>query len=137
MFKHAANCGAKTFDGVQVKAINFIDVPYKGARELPHEYPGRPVSASYLDKENNISGEIAFDYLVDASGRVGLLSTKHLKNRRYNQGLKNVANWGYWAGSGVYAEGTPRERSPFFEALQGSLPFRRLDWSSLFDLYAY
>ncbi|QKX53210.1 uncharacterized protein TRUGW13939_00286 [Talaromyces rugulosus] len=118
MFKHAANFGAKTFDGVQIKAIKFEDVPYKGPVELPHEYPGRPVSATYTRKEDGITSEIKFDFVVDASGRVGLLSTKYLKNRRYNQGLKNVANWGYWKGCGTYGEGTPRANSPFFEALQ-------------------
>lgn len=119
LFKHAAKSGAKAFDGVQIKKINFIDVPYKGSGELPHDYPGRPVSATYLRKDDNTTHEIKFDYIVDASGRVGLLSTKHLKNRRYNQGLKNVATWGYWKGAGAYGKGTPRENSPFFEALQG------------------
>ncbi|PON24531.1 hypothetical protein TGAM01_v206461 [Trichoderma gamsii] len=118
LFKHAAKSGAKAFDGVQIKKINFVDAPYKGSGELPHEYPGRPVSATYLRKDDNTTHEIKFDYIVDASGRVGLLSTKHLKNRRYNQGLKNVANWGYWKGAGAYGKGTPRENSPFFEALQ-------------------
>ncbi|KAK8054752.1 hypothetical protein PG994_009819 [Apiospora phragmitis] len=67
MFRHAAESGAKTFDGVKVKST----------------------------KE---TGRIAFDYVVDASGRAGILSTQYMKNRRYNQGLKNVASWGYWRG---------------------------------------
>lgn len=119
LFQHAAKSGAKAFDGVQVKSINFIDVPYKGPGELPHEYPGQPVSATYVRKDDNTTHDIKFDYIVDASGRVGLLSTKHMKNRKYNQGLKNVATWGYWKGAGAYGKGTPRENSPFFEALQG------------------
>ncbi|PTB70124.1 FAD/NAD(P)-binding domain-containing protein [Trichoderma citrinoviride] len=118
LFQHAAKSGAKTFDGVQVKSIRFVDEPYKGPGELPHDYPGRPVSAIYLRKDDNTSHEIKFDYVVDASGRVGILSTKHLKNRKYNQGLKNVATWGYWKGAGAYGVGTPRQNSPFFEALQ-------------------
>lgn len=119
MFQHAAKSGAKTFDGVKVQDIHFVPCQGADRREWPHEYPGKPVSATYLRKEEGTTGEIIFDYLVDASGRVGLLSTRHLKNRRYNQGLKNVASWGYWTGASSYGEGTPRENSPFFEALQG------------------
>ncbi|ETS03176.1 non-heme halogenase [Trichoderma reesei RUT C-30] len=118
LFQHAASSGAKTFDGVQVKSINFIGEPCEGFGELPYDYPGRPYSATYLMKDDKTSREIKFDYIIDASGRVGLLSTKYLKNRKYNQGLKNVATWGYWKGAAAYGVGTPRQNSPFFEALQ-------------------
>ena len=37
-----------------------------------------------------------FDYLIDASGRAGLVSTRYLRNRRFHQSFKNVAIWGYW-----------------------------------------
>ncbi|KAI0343377.1 FAD/NAD(P)-binding domain-containing protein [Trametopsis cervina] len=77
---------------------------------------GRPVKASYVGVDG-VKGEIEFEYLVDASGRNGLLSTRYLKNRRYNQSLRNVAVWGYWRGTGMYGKGTPRENAPFFEAL--------------------
>ncbi|CDO75697.1 hypothetical protein BN946_scf184585.g10 [Trametes cinnabarina] len=62
-------------------------------------------------------GEITFDYLVDASGRAGIMSTKYLKNRKFNVSLKNVAVWGYWKSAGMYGRGTDRENAPFFEAL--------------------
>lgn len=42
-----------------------------------------------------------------------------MKNQKFNQGLKNVAQWGYWKGAGKYAEGTRRENQPYFEALTG------------------
>ena len=80
--------------------------------------PGRPVSASWSRKDGS-SGVIEFEYLVDASGRAGLVSTKYLKNRKNNQALKNIANWGYWKGAGKYGQGTSREGVPFFEALTG------------------
>lgn len=114
MFKHAAESGAKTFDGVRVISVEFEDDSSTGDDML-----GRPVHAMYLIKDTKETGTIEFDYLVDASGRAGLLSTKYMKNRRYNQSLKNVANWGYYEGTGSYAPGTARENSPFFEALQG------------------
>lgn len=47
------------------------------------------------------------------------MSTKHLKNRHFNQGLKNIASWGYWQGAGRYGVGTAQEGVPYFEALSG------------------
>ena len=81
--------------------------------------PGRPVSASYVRRIENEAATISFEYLIDATGRAGLLSSKYLKNRRYNQGLKNIATWTYWEGVNPYAEGTSRANSPYFEALRG------------------
>ena len=78
----------------------------------------RPTSANWKRKDGT-TGSIKFEYLVDASGRAGVVSTKYYKNRKYNQGLKNVAQWGYWSENGQYAEGTERQNEPFFEALTG------------------
>lgn len=119
VFRHAGKCGAKIFDGVKVESIDFdessgIDVP-EGSKVANI---GRPVSATWKRKDGT-TGSIKFDYLVDASGRVGLVSTKYMKNRSYNKGLKNVASWGYWTGTDQYAMGTKRENQPYFEALTG------------------
>lgn len=81
---------------------------------------GRPVSASSSRKESGVSGTIRFKYLVDASGRAGLVSTKYTKNRKYNQGLKSIATWGYWNFAGTHG---PGEGDPFFEAIQGTSPY--------------
>ncbi|CAN8103580.1 unnamed protein product [Discula destructiva] len=118
MFKHAGECGAKIFDGVQVKSIEFECGVTKVEEGEENLNPGKPISATYQIKGSKELGEISFDYVVDASGRAGILSTKYMKNRRFNQGLKNVADWAYWEGCDAYAAGTPRENSPFFEALQ-------------------
>lgn len=112
MFKHAGKSGAKIFDGVKVKTIDFV--PDSEAPDL-----GRPVSATWSRKDGS-SGVTKFEYLVDATGRAGLVSTKYLKNRKYNQGLKNVASWGYWKGASDYGVGTPAEGQPYFEALGGT-----------------
>ncbi|KAI1099511.1 FAD/NAD(P)-binding domain-containing protein [Jackrogersella minutella] len=117
LFKHAGNCGAKTFDSTKVASLEFE--PHVATDATPQADGanlGRPVSATWTRKDGS-SGVISFEYLVDASGRQGLLSTKYLKNRKYNQGLKNVANWGYWNGGSVYGPGTYKEGSPYFEAL--------------------
>ena len=67
-----------------------------------------------------MEGTITFEYLVDATGRAGLMSTKYLKNRSFKDSLKNIAVWGYWAGVGSYGEGTARAGAPWFEALTGT-----------------
>ncbi|GLA43656.1 hypothetical protein AnigIFM63309_001587 [Aspergillus niger] len=78
--------------------------------------PGRPVSVTWVRKDGS-SGSIALKYLVDASGRNGILSTKYLKNRKFNDNFKNVANWAYWKTDNLYGLGTHMEGSPYFEAL--------------------
>ncbi|KLO13011.1 FAD/NAD-binding domain-containing protein [Schizopora paradoxa] len=104
IFKHASVCGAKTFDEHKVTAIQFDE-------------SSRPISASWVNKEGT-TGSIGFTFVVDASGRKGILSTKYLKNRTFNQGLKNVASWGYWSDvHSQYGKGTPREYSPYLESL--------------------
>lgn len=118
-FRHAEKCGAKIFDGVKVESIEFIE---SSGIIVPKESKvadlGRPVSASWKRKDGT-RGSINFEYLVDGSGRSGLVSTKYLKNRSFNKGLKNVASWGYWQGTDQYAMGTDRQNSPYFEALTG------------------
>lgn len=121
MFKHAAQSGAKTFDGVRVGDLEFRpwdknDPVEKEFAEFPAPNPGRPTSARWSRKDGT-SGVISFNYLIDASGRVGLVSTKHYKNRRYNQGLKNIASWGYWKNMEPYDLGGVHEDQPYFEAL--------------------
>jgi len=118
IFKHAGKSGAQIFDVVKVNSVNFVPSEHQIDVITDTPGPGRAVSATWSRKDGS-SGEIKFDYLVDASGRAGVVSTKYLKNRKSNQGLKNIANWGYWSGAANYAEGTAREGYPFFEALKG------------------
>lgn len=96
------------------------------------ENGARPVSASWKGIEGQ-EGTVSFDFLIDASGRRGLLSTKYLHNRQFNQSLKNIATWAYWSGTGSYKPDTPRAGSPFFEALGGMwLDFKLLSLSNQF-----
>ncbi|KAI9659491.1 MAG: hypothetical protein M1821_001749 [Bathelium mastoideum] len=117
IFKHAGKSGAKIFDGVKVESIEFSE---SSGVQVPEDSKvadlGRPVSAKWSRKDGS-SGSVKFDYLIDASGRQGIVSTKYMKNRKYNTGLKNVASWAYWKGAGQYAVGTARQGQPFFEAL--------------------
>ncbi|KAL8792397.1 MAG: hypothetical protein Q9195_005011 [Heterodermia aff. obscurata] len=117
IFKHAAKCGARTYDGTKIDSIEFKpndDEKFPVDANAPN--PGRAVSANWSRKDGS-SGKIGFDYVVDASGRAGVISTKYLKNRTVNEGLRNIAHWAYWKGAATYGEGTERATSPFFEAL--------------------
>ena len=122
IFQHAGKSGAKIFDAVKVESIDFNE---SSDIHIPDDTKvanlGRPVSATWKAKDG-ATGSIKFDYLIDASGRMGIVSTKYMKNRKYNQGLKNVASWGYWTGTDKYAVGTKRENQPYFEALTGICP---------------
>lgn len=121
LFKHAGKSGAKTFDQTKVDSLQFEPYPHDGfTSEDRLANPGRPVSAAWSRKDGT-SGTIKFDYLIDGSGRNGIISTKYLKNRRFNEGLKNIAIWSYWKGAKRYKQGEENENSPFFEALNGKL----------------
>ncbi|KIP05710.1 putative halogenase [Phlebiopsis gigantea 11061_1 CR5-6] len=103
LLAHAATCGATVVQETRVSEIHF-----DGAR---------PVAASWAAQDGS-AGRIAFEYLVDASGRNGLMSVKYLKNRQFSQSLKNVALWGYWTGAGAYMPGTSRDNAVWIEALE-------------------
>ncbi|KAG1817947.1 uncharacterized protein BJ212DRAFT_1568202 [Suillus subaureus] len=107
LLDHATSCGAKVFEQTSVKSFGF------SATES-----SRPVTAEWLRAADGETGVISFDYLVDASGRSGLMSTKYLRNRHFNASLKNIALWGYWTGVGTYGTNTSREGAPWFEALR-------------------
>lgn len=78
----------------------------------------RPIAVSWKTAQG-ATGKTTFEYLIDASGRNGIISTKYLKSRKFTNSLKNVASWGYWKNAGAYKPGTNREGAPFFEALTG------------------
>ncbi|KAF5866514.1 hypothetical protein ETB97_011399 [Aspergillus alliaceus] len=118
LFRHAAKSGAMTFENVSLKSVNFE--PYKNEEfSSLHKLanPGRPVSAEWTTKDGR-SGTISFDYLVDATGRAGVLSTKYLKNRKFNESFRNIAMWGYFKGNIPPSPGTDRENQPISEGMR-------------------
>ncbi|KAJ5643189.1 FAD/NAD(P)-binding domain-containing protein [Penicillium longicatenatum] len=117
IFQHAGKSGAKVFDGVKVHSLHFISY---GDQEASDINPGKPISASWSAKDGT-TGIIRFGYLVDASGRAGLVSTKYLKNRSFNPGLKNVTSWGYFRNAGRYGAGTCAEGAPYFHVLEDGM----------------
>ncbi len=96
LLEHAKSQGVKVFEGVEVRSLEF-----EGER---------PVSASYLVNQHGNgnagqNGSISFDYLIDASGRNGIMANRYLRNRRYHQVFKNIAVWGYWKNTDRLATG--------------------------------
>jgi len=107
LLDHARESGASVYERTRATSLRFSD-------------QSRPVSAEWRRSyPTEHSGRISFDFLVDATGRAGLMSDRYMKNRHYNESLRNIALWGYWTGVGLYAQGTEREGAPWFEALTG------------------
>ncbi|KAH8435192.1 NAD(P)/FAD-dependent oxidoreductase [Aspergillus melleus] len=121
MLKHAVKCGAKVFTPVRVTSLQFAPTGARdnSAQSTPDNAShslGRPVSATWASTED--CGAIRYKYLIDATGRSGIVSTKYMKNRKMNTALKDAATWGYWEGCGVFGEGTHTENDPYFEAIR-------------------
>lgn len=80
LLDHARELGVEVHEGVTVKEVEF-----DGAR---------PVAARWVG--DGEQGRVTFDYLIDASGRGGVLATKYLKARKFHNVFRNVATWSYW-----------------------------------------
>jgi len=123
LLKHARSCGASVFEQTKAVAVNFGSEHDSRKKPLSVSWaltPPGPEGQAQMIKESSdamIRGTTNFKYLIDTSGRAGLMSTKYLNNRYFNQALKNIAVWGYWRNVGSYGVGTPREGAPYFEAL--------------------
>ncbi|VDC04880.1 unnamed protein product [Peniophora sp. CBMAI 1063] len=106
LLQYAADSGVRVIENTKVTSIQFEDP----------NCTERPTACKWVNKAG-AEGTARFGWIVDASGRAGILSTQYLHNRKFNASLKNVACWGYWKNGGVYAPGTEREGAPWFEAL--------------------
>jgi len=86
LLDHARELGVDVHEGVSVRELEFDG--------------DRPVAAIWSESDSpGAAGRIGFDYLVDASGRHGVMSVRHLRNRRFHDVFRNVAAWSYWRGA--------------------------------------
>lgn len=69
LLRHAGECGATVLEEHKV-----IEVHFEGS-EVDRQDTRRPYAVTYA-RPSGETGRIEFDYLVDASGRNGILSTK-------------------------------------------------------------
>jgi flavin-dependent dehydrogenase len=85
LLKHSRSQGVQVFEGIEVREICFDDESQ------------RPVAAVVEDRVNGGgTTKISFDYLIDASGRAGVMTSRYLHNRHYHEAFKNVGVWAYW-----------------------------------------
>lgn len=92
LLEHAKSLGVNVHEGVTVREVGFTD--------------GRPTAARWVQtKDPNTGGRISFDYVIDASGRGGVLAARHFKSRRFHEVFKNVAAWTYWTGAKKLTKG--------------------------------
>lgn len=86
LLEHAKELGVEVVEETMVREIRFDG--------------DRPVAARWSQTANpDVGGEISFDWLVDASGRGGVMAQKHLGTRELHSVFKNVAAWSYWKGA--------------------------------------
>ena len=85
LLQHARDNGVSVRTGVLAKSVEF-----DGARPAAVHCQPKDGDAYVIDD---------FDFLVDASGRHGLLSSRHFGDRQPLQNLRNIAIWGYWTGA--------------------------------------
>lgn len=88
LLNNAVKQGADVIQGAAVKRVLFND-------------EGRAVAAEWADPDTGEIRTTEFDYVVDASGRAGLIPSQHFKHRVPNETFKNVAIWGYWQGGSL------------------------------------
>lgn len=86
LLEHARSLGVDVRERTTVK-----DVVFDGE--------GRATAAQWASTDGARGGTISFDHLVDASGRAGLMATRHLNNRTFHDAFRNVGIWGYWDGA--------------------------------------
>lgn len=91
LLDHASSQGVKVFEGIEVRELSFDG--------------NQPRSATWWQGSDGSSGEVSFDYIIDASGRSGLMATRYLQNRQTNKVFQNVAVWGYWKGAKTLQNG--------------------------------
>jgi flavin-dependent dehydrogenase len=83
LLEHAKSQGVDVHEGVEVREVVFDGDRPRAA--LVGEAGGE-----------GEAGRIDFDFLVDASGRAGVMVNRYLKNRSFHAAFQNVGVWGYY-----------------------------------------
>lgn len=156
LMNHARTSGVSVYELTKVTSVSFC--PADPSKPISvtwcHTPPPTPISPPASPSTSKtpikidqpptsqggpllINGTTTFDYLIDATGRAGIMSTKYLKTRHFNVSLKNVAVWGYWVDAGSYGVGTKRQGAPWFEALTGKTLHLSLSLLKLFSRGVY
>jgi len=89
LLRNAADQGAQVIEQATVKNILFDGE--------------RPTAAEWVKAGDDTVHTAEFDFLVDATGRDGLLA-KHFGMRRQHPAFRNVAIWSYWKGAHLHPD---------------------------------
>jgi len=93
LLTNAEKQGAEVVQSATVKKVDFDG--------------DRPVAVEWVrNSEPDRLLRTHFDFLIDASGRAGVLSAQKFRNRHPHEIFRNVAIWGYWQG-GTTLPNTP------------------------------
>jgi flavin-dependent dehydrogenase len=84
LLQHAASQGVSVNEGISVESIEFEG--------------DRPRRARWSSNGGAESGAITFDWVIDCTGRSGIMATRYLQSRRFLKAFQNVAIWAYWKG---------------------------------------
>lgn len=95
MLNHASELGAQVFQNVEVRSLEF-----EGERPVRANWQQKAVNGSAANQ-----GTIDFEYLIDASGRNGVMANHYLNNRKYHNVFQNIGVWGYWKNTDRMATG--------------------------------
>ncbi|WP_330230391.1 FAD-dependent oxidoreductase [Nocardia sp. NBC_00508] len=64
----------------------------------------RPTAVEWTGPDDDQTRTTEFDFLVDASGRAGLLAKRHFDMRRQHKAFRNTAIWSYWTGARLHPD---------------------------------
>lgn len=90
LLRNAAEQGVEVVEEAKVTSVLF-----DGERPSAVEWQWRG------DQSRHVS---TFDFLVDASGRTGVLSRQHFDMRRPHEQFRNTAVWAYWDGARLHPD---------------------------------
>jgi flavin-dependent dehydrogenase len=85
LLRNAADQGAVVIERATVKRILFEN--------------NRAIGAEWVRDGEDRVRTVQFHYVVDASGRAGLLSQQEFKMRKHHEIFQNIAIWSYWTGA--------------------------------------
>jgi flavin-dependent dehydrogenase len=90
LLRNAAEQGAEVIEEASVTNVIFNG--------------NRPSGVQWQSRADQSSHTSTFDFLVDASGRAGVLSRQHFDMRRRHELFRNTAVWAYWHGARLHPD---------------------------------
>ncbi|MFJ1461122.1 NAD(P)/FAD-dependent oxidoreductase [Nocardia wallacei] len=90
LLRNAAKQGAEVIERATVQNVVFDE--------------DRPTAVEWTLAGDDEVRTTTFDFLVDASGRAGLLSRRYFDMRKQHNAFRNIAVWSYWEGAQLHPD---------------------------------